>query len=108
MPLLTSFALYPHHSDVYALASAAIALCRCQFSLFYHYFTLLQVGSIEFDAIAAPRCVLQPDRAVEVAGGNENDPAAGDALQSLYAGGGAGNGGVDAVLEAVSEDAAQS
>ena len=52
VPLLTSFALYPHHSDVYALASAAIALCRCQFSLFYHYFTLLQLPDAFYSQIA--------------------------------------------------------
>lgn len=44
VPLINTFALYPHHTDVYALAENAINLCRFQFSLFYHYFTLFQVG----------------------------------------------------------------
>lgn len=108
MPLLTSFALYPHHSDVYALASAAIALCRCQFSLFYHYFNLLQVGSIEFESSAAARRFLPADRAVEAARRNENDPAAGNALQSLYAGAGDRDGGTDAALEGLSKGSRRS
>ena len=43
VPFISSFDLYPHHTDVFALAQNAINLCRFQFSLFYHYFTLLQV-----------------------------------------------------------------
>ncbi len=43
VPFISSFDLYPHHTDVYALSENAINLCRFQFSLFYHYFTLFQV-----------------------------------------------------------------
>ena len=44
IPFVECYHLYFHHTDVYALAENAINLCRFQFSLFYHYFTLFQVG----------------------------------------------------------------
>ena len=53
VPLINTFALYPHHTDVYALAENAINLCRFQFSLFFHYFTLFQVD-LESSSYVAP------------------------------------------------------
>ena len=52
VPFLQSFNLYPHHTDVYALSSAGIALCRCQFSLFYHFFTLFQLPESAYNEVA--------------------------------------------------------
>lgn len=43
IPFVESYHLYHHHTDVYALSFNAYYLCRLQFSLCYHYFTLLQV-----------------------------------------------------------------
>lgn len=44
IPGVESYHLYHHHTDVYALSFNAYYLCRLQFSLCYHYFTLLQVS----------------------------------------------------------------
>ncbi|KAK8824949.1 hypothetical protein WA538_005614 [Blastocystis sp. DL] len=52
VPLINTFALYPHHTDVYALAENAINLCRFQFSLFFHYFTLFQLPDEAYGEIA--------------------------------------------------------
>lgn len=43
VPFIRSYSLYPHYTDVYALAENATYLTRFQFSLFFHFFTLLQV-----------------------------------------------------------------
>lgn len=45
VPFINFYSLYPHHTDVYALSGNATYLTRFQFSLFYHFFTLLQVRS---------------------------------------------------------------
>ena len=43
VPFLKIYTLYPHYTDVYSLGYNAYYLCRYQFSLFFHYFTLFQV-----------------------------------------------------------------
>lgn len=44
IPFFTFYNLHhPQRSDMYALCFNAIYLCRLQFSLIYHLFTLLQV-----------------------------------------------------------------
>lgn len=43
IPFVGTYTLFRHHSDVYALCFNAYYICRLQFSLCYHYFTLLQV-----------------------------------------------------------------
>ena len=43
IPLFNVYHMYPHYTDVYTLGYNACYLCRYQFSLFYHYFTLFQV-----------------------------------------------------------------
>ena len=52
IPFVESYHLYPHHTDVYALSFNAYYLCRLQFSLCYHYFTLLQMDDRMYETIA--------------------------------------------------------
>ena len=52
IPFVESYHLYYHHTDVYALSFNAYYLCRLQYSLCYHYFTLLQMDEQAYESIA--------------------------------------------------------
>ncbi|KAK8824104.1 hypothetical protein WA556_003429, partial [Blastocystis sp. ATCC 50177/Nand II] len=52
VPFINFYSLYPHHTDVYALSGNATYLTRFQFSLFYHFFTLLQLPQSAYASVA--------------------------------------------------------
>ncbi|KAK8810548.1 hypothetical protein WA158_007123 [Blastocystis sp. Blastoise] len=43
IPFIETYTLFHKHSDVYALCFNAYYICRLQFTLCYHYFSILQV-----------------------------------------------------------------
>ena len=52
IPFVECYHLYFHHTDVYALCFNANYLCRLQYCLCYHFFTLLQMDEGAYESIA--------------------------------------------------------